>query len=238
VRSDLFLVSCEHGGNRIPAAYRPHFAGHADLLASHRGYDAGALSLARHMAQTLGAPLYFSTVSRLLIDLNRSIGHPRLYSEISRKLSLPERQEILQRYYLPYRQQIETCIARAQAAGTRTIHISCHSFTPELDGEIRSTDIGLLYDPSRDAERDLCRDWRACAGLQMPELRIRMNYPYAGSSDGLTTALRRRYAATQYLGIELEVNQRQILGSARRWSMVRDHLTSSLAHAVDAAVDA
>jgi hypothetical protein len=38
------LVSCEHGGNRVPARYVALFEGAADVLATHRGYDLGARS--------------------------------------------------------------------------------------------------------------------------------------------------------------------------------------------------
>ena len=37
------VISCEHGGNRIPARYREWFTRHRALLASHRGFDPGAL---------------------------------------------------------------------------------------------------------------------------------------------------------------------------------------------------
>src|SRR3954454_24119921 len=74
---DRYLVTCEHGGNRIPARYRPLFAGAEALLESHRGYDPGALQLGREIAAALDAPLVSANVSRLLVDLNRSIGHPR-----------------------------------------------------------------------------------------------------------------------------------------------------------------
>src|SRR3569623_2690779 len=100
MRSDFFLISSEHGGNRIPARYRALFDGHAELLGSHRGYDAGALRLARELAQALDAPLFAATVSRLLIDLNRSLLHPQLYSEAPRPASEAVRREIWQRYYL------------------------------------------------------------------------------------------------------------------------------------------
>ena len=69
-----FLISCEHGGNRIPLRYRPLFEGYEHLLHSHRGYDSGALSMAKKLAITLHSPLFAATTSRLLIDLNRSIG--------------------------------------------------------------------------------------------------------------------------------------------------------------------
>ena len=38
------------------------------------------------------------------------------------------------------------------ARGRRVIHISSHSFTPELDGKVRSADVGLLYHPGRHGE--------------------------------------------------------------------------------------
>ena len=84
--TDAFIVTCEHGGNRIPAPYRPLFARHAALLATHRGYDPGAQQMARALAVALHAPLVTATVSRLLIDLNRSLGHPRLHFEATRDL--------------------------------------------------------------------------------------------------------------------------------------------------------
>jgi N-formylglutamate amidohydrolase len=82
---DSFLITCEHGGNRIPAPYRRLFRGRRALLDSHRGYDPGALAMARAMARAFRAPLVTSTISRLLIDLNRSIGHPHLFSVAPRE---------------------------------------------------------------------------------------------------------------------------------------------------------
>jgi predicted N-formylglutamate amidohydrolase len=72
-----FLVTCEHGGNRIPAPYRKLFVRQRALLDSHRGWDPGALQMARALSTALRAPLVASTTSRLLVDLNRSAGHPR-----------------------------------------------------------------------------------------------------------------------------------------------------------------
>ena len=40
---DALIITCEHGGNEVPAAYAPLFAGHEALLPTHRGWDAGAL---------------------------------------------------------------------------------------------------------------------------------------------------------------------------------------------------
>jgi predicted N-formylglutamate amidohydrolase len=81
---DALLITCEHGGNRIPAAYRSLFIGRKALLATHRGYDAGALVMAEALSISLRAPLVSSTVSRLLVDLNLSVGNPQLFSEMTR----------------------------------------------------------------------------------------------------------------------------------------------------------
>jgi predicted N-formylglutamate amidohydrolase len=223
-----FLISCEHGGNRIPLRYRSLFEGYEHLLHSHRGYDSGALSMAKKLAMRLHSPLFVATTSRLLIDLNRSIGHPRLYSEATRHTPAAIRHEILKYHYLPYRTLVEANIADAIRSGLRVIHISSHSFTPELNGEVRNTDIGLLYDPSRPLEQELCNRWRTCLGTHVPDLRVRRNYPYTGSANGFPTHLRRRFSADAYVGIELEVNQKHILKGGWRWHALRNLLADTL----------
>ncbi len=226
------LVTCEHGGNRVPAAYRRYFAGHESLLATHRGYDPGALVLARRLAGALGAPLFYATVSRLVIDLNRSLGHPRLYSEATRPASPAVRREILERHYLPYRRRVEGAAAEAIAEGEKVIHLSAHSFTPELDGEVRDADIGLLYDPARPGEAELARRWQAALKDAAPELRVRRNYPYTGKSDGFTAYLRRRFPAEAYVGIELEINQKHVAPGRAHWKKLQEILISSLVGAL------
>lgn len=228
-----FLVTCEHGGNRIPAQYRDLFAGQSSLLRSHRGYDPGALAMARDLAKKLGAPLICSTTSRLLVDLNRSPHHPQLLSEFSRNLPNAARREIIEHYYQPFRTRAEQAVASAIGTGHRVIHLSSHSFTPELKGIERQADIGLLYDPARPGEVALCREWLAILKTRAPDLRVRRNYPYTGKSDGLTAYLRKRHAAACYIGIELEINQLIVRGGGLAWSNLRNCLTETLAMALD-----
>src|SRR6185369_15915320 len=95
------------------------------------------------------APLVVSTVSRLVIDLNRSLGHPRLFSSATRAAPVPLRARIVAQHYEPYREEVERCVRQMTARRRRVIHISAHSFTPELHGHVRTADIGLLYHPGR-----------------------------------------------------------------------------------------
>ncbi len=221
------LISCEHGGNRVPKAYAPLFRNRKRLLASHRAYDAGSLQLARHLSGELQAPLYRSTVTRLLVDLNRSPGHPRLFSEATRNLGEDERKNILKRFYFPYREAVAAAVSAHVARASCVLHLSVHSFTPTYRGKSRRTDIGLLYDPTRRRERTSCDRLRATLRILRPDLRIHRNAPYRGVADGLTTALRRHYPADRYMGIELEVNQR-LIKDKRGWLSVRISVTRAL----------
>jgi len=233
VGTDAFVITCEHGGNRIPAAYRALFRGHAASIDSHRGHDPGALLTAKALAVALHAPMVASTISRLLVDLNRSPGHARLFSPAVLRAPAVVRRDIVVQYYLPYREQVERLVADSVERGRRVIHVSSHSFTPVLDGQVRTADIGLLYDPKRNGEARLCASWKALLCSQAPGLRVRRNYPYAGKGDGMTNHLRRRFAAAAYVGIELEVNQAITLKPAAQWSALRAMLVATLrcAHA-------
>ena len=184
--------------------------------------------MARELARAFKAPLVTSTVSRLLVDLNRSIGHPQLFSTVTHGFPATLREEIVARYYRPYRAQAERLVRQSVSRGRRVIHISSHSFTPELRGKARNADVGLLYHPARRREATLCARWKALLAASASRLRVRRNYPYAGKGDGLTSHLRRRFPPGAYAGIELEVNQGIVLAGGRRWSALRRELIDSL----------
>jgi predicted N-formylglutamate amidohydrolase len=227
------IITCEHGGNRIPAAWWPAFKKHRAVLESHRGYDPGALALARDFAKAFDAELVYSTTSRLLVELNRSPHHRQVFSEFTRELPPEERERLMNRYYWPYRNWVESQVSGAAAAGEDAVHISSHSFTPRLAGVERRADIGVLYDPSRERERELCDAWRRALRERDPSLTVRRNYPYRGSADGLTTHLRRLHAGGRYAGIEIEVNQKHTLGDETRWRGLRKTLVASLGDALE-----
>jgi len=119
--------------------------------------------------------------------------------------------------------------------GRRVIHISSHSFTPELDGDVRRADVGLLYHPGRTGEVALAARWKTALEKAAPEFRVRRNYPYAGKGDGLTSHLRLRLPPAAYVGIELEVNQKIVFAAGRPWTRLRGVLVETLlaAHALD-----
>lgn len=221
------LLSCEHGGNRVPARYRHLFRNAGALLASHAGWDMGALEAARLLRRKLSAPLVAATTTRLLIDLNRSPHHAQLFSDRTRTLPVAERAEIINRYYNPYRTEVRTQLEALMQQAGRVVHVSVHSFTPCLNGEQRNADLGLLYDPQRRAEKRFCDALATRIRSRQPLVRVRRNYPYRGTADGLVTALRQRYSARRYIGLELEFNQR-LFDSRRHWQPLLESVAAGL----------
>jgi predicted N-formylglutamate amidohydrolase len=184
--------------------------------------------MARALARAFRAPLVASTVSRLLVDLNRSIRHPQVFSEAMRVAPGPLRDTVVERFYRPYRERVERLVRQAVSRGRRVIHVSSHSFTPELHGKVRSADVGLLYHPGRRGEVVLCALWKESLASLAPGLRVRRNYPYAGKADGLTAHLRLRFPQASYVGVEVEVNQAIVLAAGRPWTALRGTLIDSL----------
>lgn len=208
------VVSCEHGGNYVPPPYQTLFRSQEELLNSHRGYDPGALPLARALAKGMAAPLKKSQTTRLLVDLNRSPGSHSLFSEISRELKKQQKNQLLAKQYRPYRTAVSETIYGLIANGIQVVHLSVHSFTPILRGNERNADLGLLYNPTFCEDKTFCQNWGHLLAEQLPELKIRYNYPYRGTSDGLVSSMRNNLEQKDYLGIELEINQR-LLGKKK-----------------------
>lgn len=229
MRPSAPILTCEHGGNRVPAEHRATLRGAGRALATHRGHDAGALQLARQLARSLDAPLFACTVTRLLVDPNRSIGHRQLFSEWSRRLDARAREDVVERYWRPHRDAVDAAVDAALASGHRVVHVSVHSFTPVWDGEPRDVDVGLLYDPSRGPEKAFATAWARDLSTRLAPLRVRRNQPYRGAADGLTKSLRGRTRPDDYVGIELEVSQGFPAGPAAAWRRLRADLTRSLA---------
>jgi predicted N-formylglutamate amidohydrolase len=204
------ILTCEHGGNRIPKQYLEIFEGAEAVLHSHRGFDPGALDL----FSALRDRAYFSqyqSVSRLLVEANRSLHHPQLFSEFSQQLSKKNKREVLEKYYFPYRNSVEAVIAHLIKEGKEVLHLSIHTFTPKLHEQVRKADIGLLYDPKRTLEKNISIKLKKELYRHDSTHRLRFNYPYQGTADGFTTYLRKKFTH-HYAGIEIEVNQKHVLG--------------------------
>lgn len=213
-----WLVTCEHYTNHIPVAYLPLFGKAAAVVDSHRGYDVGAASL-YHRLETLFDRSFHCPYSRLLIEPNRSLHHRHLFSPFSMQLDKKERTRLIAQLYQPYRKQIEDYIR--QQGNEPLIHVGVHTFTPKLGNQARNAELGLLFDPKQPREKEIARLWKREL-VALENIRVRFNYPYRGSADGLTTYLRKCFPF-HYVGLELEVRNNDVkrLESVIRESLVR-----------------
>lgn len=212
------LISCEHAVSDIPADYRKWFRSDEakKALHSHRGYDEGALDLAFYLKEALSLKsedcLHAGTISRLLIDLNRSEKHRSLFSEFTEHLPFEEKSRLIREFHRPYRSAIIDALRKRMDAENTVIHLSVHSFTPVLNGKVRRPDIALLYDPRRQSEKAFADLWIDTFKQESEKRRLFLhtgrNNPYRGTADGCTTAMRRLFPEERYIGIEIEVNQR------------------------------
>lgn len=213
------MLTCEHASNRLPASFKK--AVPADVLKTHRAYDIGALAVFRKLVRFAKPEFHCEgKFSRLFVDLNRTITNKSAFSEYHEALDVCDKAAAEKAkaqataYWMEYRDTIEKFVESALKPKTRAakskptvVHLGIHSFTPELNGNVRNADIGILYDPARPQE---------CAYAQLikdeikrlyPTMKVRFNYPYKGSSDGLTTTLRKKFGP-RYVGIEIEINQK------------------------------
>jgi predicted N-formylglutamate amidohydrolase len=159
-------------------------------------------------------------VSRLVIDLNRSLHHRRVIPAVAFGVPVPgnaaitaeERARRIQLYYEPFRSATLSEIDKGVASKGRCVNISVHTFTPRLNGVVRPLDVAVLYDPRRRQEAELGE--RLAASLSASGFRVRRNFPFRGIADGHTTGLRRKFSHRRYAGIEIELNQ-ALLGEWR-----------------------
>lgn len=218
------LLTCEHAGNVIPKEWRKRFLAPKAVLESHRGIDIGAKGLSLYLEKKLKCPFFLYENTRLLIELNRSLHHPKLFSEFSKKFTKEEKKTLIDTYYTPYRTLVEKEIKKINPV----IHLSIHSFTPVMDGKTREVEIGLLYDPKRSNEKHFCKELQRELKKNLPTAyRVKLNKPYHGKADGFTTHLRKRFSNQKYLGIEIEVNQK-LFASKKEELIIRKALEQSI----------
>ncbi len=222
------IVTCEHGGMLIPKAWQHAVHIPKKVLASHRGWDPGALELTEELSKVGAAKVFTHSITRLLIELNRSVGHPKLFSEYSAHLDRAAKKQLIQDIYEPYRTQVTKAISGHYKKGDIIWHISVHTFTSQLDGVVRQAEVGLLYDPRRGSEKHFAMRWqRVLKDSLGADMRVRMNYPYRGTADGFVTALRKVFPHERYIGVELEVNQ-GLRDSTVKWRCVKNALRDTL----------
>jgi len=167
----------------------PEFVNGGDLglpaedMERHIAFDIGALGVARALGEALDSPVIWSNFSRLVIDPNRGEDDPTLMMRLYDGTLIPanrhadeaELQARLRQCYRPYHDALAELMARPQA-----IHLSIHSFTPQLKGRPpRPWEVGVLSAHDKRLTEPLLARL-----AQEPDLTVGDNVPYTGHLPG------------------------------------------------------
>ena len=201
-----FLFICEHASPLIPPPLTTT-ASDRRWLESHWGYDIGARVLTMLLARRTGSQAVLSRFSRLLCDANRHRNHPDLIKPAVEGVPLSfnaglDEAEVIRRvetYHEPYHAAIQQTLA---ASGPDIVLLSMHSFTPVWNHQVRTMDIGVLFDEDYSGA-----DARTLnEALQAQGFFTALNEPYSGA-NGLMYAADRHGRQSRIRHLELEVNQ-------------------------------
>lgn len=207
MRPTILLLSCEHGSNTVPKKYADLFQNKQLILKTPHAYDLSASHIAKHLHKTLHCDLVQATVTRLLIDVNHGLHHPRCFSKFTKKLPDQEKTKLIKTYYEPFHHSLQQKIAAHIAQGQQVLHLSIYTFAPILKGMFLNTAIGLLYNAHHHGEKEVARILHGLVQQRTPTYKIRHNYPFLGTHDYVLKSFRNQFSEKEYLGIKLGINQ-------------------------------
>lgn len=201
---DLFLT-CEHGGNALPDWIDP-LEHEREWIEAHWGWDPGADQLVERLCELEEGYAVLARYSRLMCDPNRSrqqqdLVRTHVFDEpISFNEGLTEA-EVDQRfadYHEPYHDEVDRHLERQTARNPDLFLVSIHTFTPELDGDVRDMEIGVLFDDAQPYAD------RVAESIREEGFDTALNAPYSGYND-LIYSVKRHGTEHDVHHVELEI---------------------------------
>ncbi|QDH24391.1 N-formylglutamate amidohydrolase [Neokomagataea tanensis] len=198
-----FVLVSDHAGRAVPSALGRLGIPEAEHE-RHIAYDIGIQGVGRRLRPALGAALIEQCYSRLVIDCNRSPGHPTSVPPVSDGTQIPANQAlseherrvredaILHPYHAVITAELDARTERPTAL------IALHSFTPVMQGVRRPWHAGVLF--NRDSRLS-----HIVAGLLRAEgLCVGENEPYVlTDTSDYTVPLHAEARGLPYLEIEI-----------------------------------
>ena len=217
-KAPIVLV-CEHASNFIPESLNG-LGLNDESRVSHAAWDIGAKALALELSRLLDAPLVASKVSRLVYDCNRSpesgVGIPSKSELIevpgNLDLSVSEVNDRVQFVYQPFHDLVSEAINKSSflsdsIAKSFPVVITIHSFTPVYFNEVRSVELGVLYDTD-----DRLAKLMMQKALEKTKLKAEFNSPYS-PSDNVMHTINKHATEKGLLNVMIEVKNDQLLNS-------------------------
>ena len=223
-----YVFSCEHASNRLPNFIHPTTQD-KKLLHTHWAWDIGARALTMELARQTKSIAVLSRFSRLVCDPNRHLNRADLIRaeadghKISFNTQVDEAEAAfrIDQYYNPYHDALHRVITqRKQQNKPPFLFVSVHSFTPVWNTNIRTMDVGILFDTYPELAEELQKN------LREENLFVAMNEPYSGKF-GLMYAADRHGTGNAIQHLEFEFNQ-AILCTEQRVAFVAPKIIRAL----------
>jgi len=177
------LLVCDHASRRFPGSLGTMGLDPA-AQRCHLALDIGAGPLTEKLAESLGVTAVLCQYSRLIVDCNRQLMDPGAFLEFgdgvvvtgNRNLHQAEKDARANEIYWPYHKAIDGQIKRLRHENINPVLVSLHSFTPVMNGESRTWEMGVLWDQDRVTAEIFVQDLREAGYL------VGDNEPYSGKA--------------------------------------------------------
>ena len=171
------LLVCEHAGQVFPQSLK-RLGVTDEVIDSHRGWDIGALEVARGVADRLGAALVIQHYSRLVFDSNRPPESPQAVPEEVDGVTIPgnvgitpaEQRQRAEEVFAPMDAAITDLMRRLKPRGC----FSIHSYEPVMGGISRPWHAGFLNRKNLETAEALIE----AVAARQPDLTLAVNEPY------------------------------------------------------------
>ena len=199
------LLICDHASSRFPKSLGDMGL---DPFARrcHLAVDIGAGPVTERLAKRLGVTAVVHNYSRLIVDCNRQLMDPSAFLEYGDGILVPGNRNLHQEdkdlrataLYWPYHCAVDEQVERLRKAGPLPAFISIHSFTPVLNGESRSVQMGVLWDKD-ERLRNIFLEGLRDAGYLVGD-----NEPYSGKApQDFTIDHHAEETGLPHIGIEI-----------------------------------
>lgn len=150
------ILTCEHAGRLVPRQLNMLGLEDEDFT-RHYATDPGVRRVTETLSQLIDAPAILGNYSRLVVDLNRSIGAPTAFAPTGEGKPVPGNVNIsdedkacrTREIYDPYHTALDAMINHALGQGFVPPIISIHSFTPRFFNFQRPWQVGFLWTHNR-----------------------------------------------------------------------------------------
>lgn len=147
-----FVLIGDHAGALIPKSLNELGLSQENRY-RHIAWDIGVAGLGNCLSSYLHSCFIEQLYSRLVIDCNRGIDNPTSIPTISdhvsiqgnQQLTIQEKKQRIETIFNPYHQKIEQILEWRKKESLPTVLIALHSFTPEMENQIRPWHAGILH---------------------------------------------------------------------------------------------